>query len=111
MAYATYTQLGSSESLGEYGGFRSALKSEIRRTKRGHEIALANKIPGKLVYLNVGFCLKRLFLTIYSFHKLYETMWYEIYSHTFLSSGFNSRSQEISLNGYAVKKQEYIAQH
>jgi len=35
--------LGSSGSLEEYRGCRSRVKREIRRTKRGHEIYLADK--------------------------------------------------------------------
>eukprot|EP00061_Rhincodon_typus_P004886 g23665.t1 len=37
-------QLGSRESLEVYRGYRSLLKKEIRRAKREHEIALAEKI-------------------------------------------------------------------
>ncbi|MBB6707136.1 hypothetical protein [Proteus mirabilis] len=43
-AYVRYRQDRSSESLEEYKGSRSILKREIRRMKRGHEIALANRI-------------------------------------------------------------------
>eukprot|EP00061_Rhincodon_typus_P004380 g22433.t1 len=36
--------VGSRESLEVYRGYRSSLKKEIRRVKKGHEIALAEKI-------------------------------------------------------------------
>ncbi|MBB6725585.1 hypothetical protein [Proteus mirabilis] len=43
-AYVRYRQDRSSESLEEYKESRSILKREIRRAKRGHEIALANRV-------------------------------------------------------------------
>eukprot|EP00061_Rhincodon_typus_P018175 g47236.t1 len=43
-AYTRYRQLGLSESLEEYDGSRSILKTGIRKPRRGHEIALANTV-------------------------------------------------------------------
>eukprot|EP00061_Rhincodon_typus_P017612 g46383.t1 len=43
-AYTGYRQLYSSESLEEYKDRRSTFKKETRKAKRGHEIALANRV-------------------------------------------------------------------